>query len=120
MKNKSILLLSLLLIGCTTNKYKLAYSAIDYLANDYLSKELLVEEAYYSKDNESIQYPHVIINYSFINMYNQRTERYFLYVNDEINEDSKNSNRHFEATLTTSYYVKLDIEKLNEYIKEKN
>ena len=116
----SLLLLSLVLIGCSSTRYKLAYEALDYLSIDYLSKSLLIEEAYYTNNKEVMNDPHVVINYSFINMYNQRTNRYFLYINEEVNEDSKNSDRFFDLVVTTSYYHELDVDKLNEYINKKN
>lgn len=119
-KSRFLLLLSLVLIGCSSTRYKLAYEALDYLSIDYLSKSLLIEEAYYTNNKEVMNDPHVVINYSFINMYNQRTNRYFLYINEEVNEDSKNSDRFFDLVVTTSYYHELDVDKLNEYINKKN
>ena len=120
MKNKSILLLSLLLVGCSTTRYKLAYNAIDSLLEDYSNMALVIEEAYYTDSKDIEIGKHVVLNYSFINMYDQRTNRYYTYKDQTFKEDSKKPSDYYNLAKTSNYYIELNVDKLNNYIDKKD
>ena len=116
-KKKLILLFSFLLAGCSVKKYDLAYAGIDLILEKNYGKDVVVEECYYTRSKEVTIGEHVVYNFSFINMYNQRTNRYFLYVNEDVYDESKEARNYYDLAIKSTYYIKLDINKLNEYIE---
>jgi len=121
MKNKLVFpLLALLLTGCNSSKYNLAYQGIDLILKRNYGQNIIIEECYYFDDDALDLDIHLIYNFSFINKYDQRINRYFMYMDNGSYDEFYNAEKYYEIAITTDYYLELDIDKLNEYIKEKN
>lgn len=115
-RNKLFLLSILLMTGCNASKYNLAYEGAELILEKNYGKELMIEKCYYSNSKELNLDAHVVYEFSFINMYNQRTNRYFLYLNEDVYDESKKAKEYYELVGTSDYYIKLDVKKINDYL----
>ncbi len=119
MKKISFVLVTLLLLaGCKSKSYRLAYEGIDKIKELNYGRELQIEECFYVKDDVVDIDSHVVYNFTFINKYEQRIHRYFLYMNKNAYDENINAKEYYNLAIESNYYIKLDIEKINKYLNK--